>query len=186
MTKMATHHHRNHALLSPQAVVMIGALICAGCQPKPVEQNDAAADKATSTPKTAVQAPAQPQDDAKATAARQKDNNTTDDKSAAGGSASIVGGWADAADSCNSGAAVQFNADGTYVSEGETGDWAMEGKTLTVTSILVSDEIAPPSQGPEQSDGDVGDKAVLTIESITEDSARVILSNGAKANWTRC
>lgn len=99
---------------------------------------------------------------------------------------SIAGGWVNAGGACNSGAAVQFNTDGTYLSEGETGTWALDGTKLTVTSVETGDGAVQTAQGPDESQGDVGEKAVLTILSITEDTARVVLSNGSNASWTRC
>lgn len=104
----------------------------------------------------------------------------------AGKAISIAGGWVNEGGACDSGASVFFNADGTYLSEGEKGTWALSGKTLTVTTSTSFDEAAATTQGPEESVGDSGEKAVLTLLSITDDAARVVLSNGSNASWTRC
>ena len=105
---------------------------------------------------------------------------------AAGKSISIAGGWVNAGGACDSGASVFFNPDGTYMSEGEKGTWALAGKTLTVTTDVSFDEATSTTQGPDESTGDSGAKAVLTLLSVTDDAARVVLSNGTNANWTRC
>jgi hypothetical protein len=102
-------------------------------------------------------------------------------------SVGIAGGWVNAGGACDSGAAVLFNQDGTYLSEGEKGTWALNGKTLTVTTAPFEDvQVGAAEQGPDESTGDVGEKSVLTVLSITDDAARVVLSNGSNANWTRC
>jgi hypothetical protein len=72
------------------------------------------------------------------------------------------------------------------MTEGEKGTWALSGKTLTVTTTTNFDEAASTTQGPDESTGDIGEKSVLTLLSVTDDAARVVLSNGSNANWTRC
>jgi hypothetical protein len=105
---------------------------------------------------------------------------------AAGKVASIAGGWVNAGGACDSDASVFFNADGTYMSEGEIGTWALSGKTLTVTTASTAQDAPSTTQGPDESTGDSGEKAVLTVLSVTNDAARVVLSNGSNARWTRC
>lgn len=189
-----------------------------GCQPKPVTQAPVASQSAEANapvteaaPQAAARAPReQPHSVAKHQAKPKEEASA-----AAGKVISIAGGWVNAGGACDSGASVFFNPDGTYMSEGEKGTWALSGKTLTVTTASTEEEIASetqgspaqgpppakgpppaqgpslaqgpsPAQGPEQSTGDSGEKAVLTLLSVTEDAARVILSNGSNANWTRC
>jgi hypothetical protein len=114
-----------------------------------------------------------------------KDDRATE-SAAAGKAASIAGGWVNAGGACDSGASVQFNPDGTYMSEGENGTWSLEGKTLTVTTSVLPEAERVSQTGPEQSPGDTGEKAVLTVLSVTDTSANVILSNGTNARWMRC
>jgi hypothetical protein len=163
-----------------------------GCQPKELKQASSVqsetrssvapiAEIAASSPKPMPQAG----DNARASA--QSDSTPSKPEAAAGGkSISLAGGWVNAGGACDSGASVFFNADGTYMSEGEKGTWALSGKTLTVTTSSTVDEGTPLTQGPDESTGDSGEKAVLTLLSVTDDAARVVLSNGSNANWTRC
>jgi hypothetical protein len=175
---------RSASVLGIMAVASLGA-----CKPKAVEQ--------TAVPETAVQSSASTPQDAAPPAANQEaavaraapaptkaDNK--DDGAAGGKAAGIAGGWVNAGGACDSGASVQFNADGTYMSEGENGTWALDGKTLTVTTSETPEAEKVATQGPEQSTGDSGEKAILTVLSVTDHSASVILSNGSNANWTRC
>jgi hypothetical protein len=175
------------------SVAILGA-----CQPKPVAQTPAAqavpADTNAgqgeiSAPLESVpsQAPVTPSTKtAPPKASAKVQARKSEESAAAGRASSITGGWVNAGGACDSGASVQFNPDGTYMSEGENGTWALEGKTLTVTTALTPDAERVAPVGPEQSTGDSGEKAVLTILSVTDSAANVILSNGTNANWTRC
>jgi hypothetical protein len=166
---------------------LIGSVLTSGCKPK--------SDAQASAPRQAVQA-AQPVPEiasptAQEEAPRQdakREAVAAPKEEAAGGRAavSIAGGWVNAGGACDSGASVFFNPDGTYMTEGEKGTWALSGKTLTVTTTTNFDEAASTTQGPDESTGDIGEKSVLTLLSVTDDAARVVLSNGSNANWTRC
>jgi hypothetical protein len=170
--------------------VAFSALICAGaCQPKaaseavvatPAAKTAAAADPVPVAPAVTPTLPKQNL----ATKAIVQESSRGD--SAAGSANAITGGWVNAGGACDSGAAVMFNSDGTYLAEGEKGTWALSGKTLTVTTSSFDDPDAGTTQGPEQSPGDVGEKSILTVLSITDDAARVVLANGTNASWTRC
>jgi hypothetical protein len=165
-------------------MVMVGLVGLGACKPKEVAQSQTPAEKA-SAPATAPVQEAQsqaptPAPQAPASAPKKQEAQAKDQEP------SIAGGWVNAGGACNSGAAVEFKPDGTYHSEGETGTWALDGDKLTVTSIEAYETASPLLQGPEQSQGEVGEKAVLTVLSVTEDAARVVLSNGSNASWTRC
>jgi hypothetical protein len=105
---------------------------------------------------------------------------------ASGDATRIAGGWVNAGGACDSGAAVMFNRDGTFMSEGERGTWSLDGKTLIVTTASTEEDGGLSTQGPDESTGDVGEKSVLTVLSITDDTVRVVLANGSPASWTRC
>jgi hypothetical protein len=180
----------------------VGSLVCIamisaslmvsviGCKPKAGKETQTAAPAAQAQETVAAVAPEVASPAAKpapsAPKPAQRGEQKAEESAAAGKSAGITGGWVNAGGACDSGAAVMFNADGTYLSEGEKGTWALSGKTLTVTTAAFDDPDAAPPQGPEQSPGEVGEKSVLTVLSITDDAARVVLSNGTNANWTRC
>lgn len=175
------------------AVAVIIALLGIGaCQPKVAQDAQvigAATKPSSARLEVALPPPKSRADNAPATVAPIATELDSQGQSAAGGSASsIAGGWVNAGGACDSGAAVMFNSDGTYLSEGEKGTWAMSGKTLTVTttSFADSEPVADARQGPDESTGDSGEKSVLTVLSINEEAARVVLSNGSNANWTRC
>jgi hypothetical protein len=170
--------------------VAFSALISAGaCQPKAANETvvatPAAKTSAATDPVPVVPAmtPTPPKQNL-ATKAVVPEANGGD--SAAGSANGITGGWVNAGGACDSGAAVMFNSDGTYMAEGEKGTWALSGKTLTVTTSSFDEPDAGTTQGPEQSTGDVGEKSILTVLSITDDAARVVLANGTNASWTRC
>ena len=165
-----------------------GLVVVGGCKPK--------GNAEAATPVQAVQGPVANADEAElptpppAAAPTEKARAVAapslKEEAAAGGNGTIAGGWVNAGGACDSGASVFFNPDGTYMSEGERGTWALSGKTLTVTTATTFDEGASTTQGPDESTGDSGEKSVLTLLSVTDDAARVVLSNGSNANWTRC
>jgi hypothetical protein len=172
------------------SLALVGA-----CQPKPVAQAPEAQAKASAVQmdarvaepapaKTAPAAPAPPASQRQPAAKTQ--TGKAGESAAAGQAASITGGWVNAGGACDSGASVQFNSDGTYMSEGENGTWALDGKTLTVTTAATPEAEKIVQAGPEQSTGDSGEKAILTVLNVTDTSANVILSNGTNARWTRC
>jgi hypothetical protein len=179
-----------------QLTLMVALVLVCACKPKPETQAPAA----QQAPQAAQMEAAAPAQDASVSAIPRgtaaTDQSPTETKTApkagvvsdaaAGKAASIAGGWVNAGGACDSGASVQFNPDGTYMSEGENGTWALEGKTLTVTTSATAEAERVVQAGPEQSTGDSGEKAVLTVLSVTDSSASVILSNGTNANWTRC
>lgn len=173
-------------------LVVAAALVCVGaCQPKVAEQSQSGAKAIAEGGMQAATPAPSPAKSAEAPAATSRASardSRAETESAAGGSAGITGGWVNAGGACDSGAAVMFNPDGTYLSEGETGTWALSGKTLTVTTTTFADGevVSNTPQGPEQSTGEVGEKSVLTVLSITDEAAQVVLSNGSNANWTRC
>jgi hypothetical protein len=169
--------------------LVISALTFVGaCKPKTTVEAAApvqsVAEQPQAAPQPVVAAPVIQREQSAAAAPQNQAQPA--DEAAAGGAVSIAGGWVNAGGACDSGASVQFNPDGTYMSEGENGTWALNGKTLTVTTTLTADAEAVSTQGPDESQGDTGDKAVLTLLSVTDHSARVILSNGSNASWTRC
>jgi hypothetical protein len=169
---------------------MSGLVGVSGCQPKPVVQAPAAAPQSAQAAAPVMEAAPQAADKAPReqphSVAKRESKPTEEASAAAGKVISIAGGWVNAGGACDSGASVFFNPDGTYMSEGEKGTWALSGKTLTVTTASTEEDAAMAAQGPEQSTGDSGEKAVLTLLSVTDDAARVILSNGSNASWTRC
>jgi hypothetical protein len=174
--------------LAQIAAASCALMLMTACKPKPVEQTAPAAQIEAPVPQQASVDTA-PQNNAPMASStpKAKPEPAPSVPTAAGGKASsIAGGWVNAGGACDSGASVQFNPDGTYLSEGENGTWALEGKTLTVTTNTLSDAETPAQIGPEQSTGDSGEKAVLTVLSVTDTSASVILSNGSNARWTRC
>jgi hypothetical protein len=174
-----------NSALVPAHLVLAGVLaslaLLGGCQPKSASQpqsvsqtEPAPAPMAEAVPNLSTTAPA-PQNHATEAARPPKSASRAakTDVAAAGGKVmTIAGGWVNAGGACDSGASVFFNLDGTYMSEGEKGTWALSGKTLTVTTSNTLD--------------DSGEKAVLTLLSLTDDTARVVLSNGNSARWTRC
>jgi hypothetical protein len=192
--------------------VVCGILGTAACKPKAMVETPATPSQATQMAQTPQTNEAQPAEDSALEAQRpatlpqdsqQQASKTaastavsvapsTKSETSAGGKAiTIAGGWVNAGGACDSGASVFFNPDGTYMSEGEKGTWALSGKTLTVTTASTIDEaVLADAQGPDESTGestgDSGEKAVLTLLSVTDDAARVVLSNGTNANWTRC
>ena len=176
------------------ACALVGLSLTSACTPK--GDVEAAAPQRIAKADTQTRADTRPDlvnpaSEDKAERPRSKVDEASKSEDAAGGQAvSIAGGWVNAGGACDSGASVFFNSDGTYLSEGEKGTWALSGKTLTVTTASTMDEAAAepagPTVGPDESTGDVGEKAVLTLLSVTDDAARVVLSNGANANWTRC
>jgi hypothetical protein len=176
------------------AVALCALMLASGCQKKPVAETQAAdqtpqaAQMEAAAPQEETSAPAQGSDTAPKAPARAvaRKADAAEASAAAGKAASIAGGWVNAGGACDSGASVQFNPDGTYMSEGENGTWALDGKTLTVTTSATPEAERVAQTGPEQSTGDSGEKAVLTVLSVTDSSASVILSNGTNANWTRC
>jgi hypothetical protein len=181
-----------------------GLLGIAACKPKAMVETPATTPQATQMVQTppAVEAqvvedsaleaqrPVTPPQDKQQQASKSATTvaaSTKSETSAGGKAMTIAGGWVNAGGACDSGASVFFNPDGTYMSEGEKGTWALSGKTLTVTTASTIDEAAmADAQGPDESTGDSGEKAVLTLLSVTDDAARVVLSNGTNANWTRC
>jgi hypothetical protein len=188
-----------NSALVPAHLVLAGVLaslaLLGGCQPKSASQpqsvsqtEPAPAPMAEAVPNLSTTAPA-PQNHATEAARPPKSASRAakTDVAAAGGKVmTIAGGWVNAGGACDSGASVFFNLDGTYMSEGEKGTWALSGKTLTVTTSNTLDEGSSQTQGPDESTGDSGEKAVLTLLSLTDDTARVVLSNGNSARWTRC
>jgi hypothetical protein len=179
--------HSKAILRTSIGLFVIAAL--ASCSPKPVAQEQAAQAPA----QTAAQAPTADEVQVAPPVAREKavaskaSAPKSEDAAAAGGSAKgISGGWVNAGGACDSGASVLFNPDGTYMSEGENGTWSLNGKTLTVTTNPIPGDESVAQIGPEQSTGDIGEKAILTVLQVNDTSASVILSNGTNANWTRC
>jgi hypothetical protein len=170
------------------ALVISALTLAAACKPKPgieaATPAQSVAEQPQAAPAPVVAAPVIEREQSAVAAPQNRAHPA--DEAAAGGAVSIAGGWVNAGGACDSGASVQFNPDGTYMSEGENGTWALNGKTLTVTTTLSADAEAVSTQGPDESQGDTGEKAVLTLLSVTDDSARVILSNGSNASWTRC
>jgi hypothetical protein len=170
-------------------VGLLALLSATACSPKPVNDEKAATSTPQSAPTVAAIEATPPASQVASAPEKVAAKNTPPkaDEGAAGGSAtSIAGGWVNAGGACDSGASVQFNPDGTYMSEGENGTWSLDGKTLTVTTNVVAEAERAAQTGPEQSTGDVGEKAVLTLLNVGETSANVILSNGTNARWTRC
>ena len=198
MTRPSKTSNTQNQAAPERAVDLLLVSVCAsliflgGCQPKEIEgaSSSKSNTQQTTSPvaKTTASSPKpMPQALDNARASAQLESAMPKLEVAAGGkSASLAGGWVNAGGACDSGASVFFNADGTYMSEGEKGTWALSGKTLTVTTASTVDEAAPMTQGPDESTGDSGEKAVLTLLSVTDDAARVVLSNGSNANWTRC
>jgi hypothetical protein len=176
---------------SPVSLVLIsfaGLMALGACQPKAKEEakaTQAVADSKITTPPSQPEAPkAAPHANAPAHTDTSKAEKA--DNAAGGKAVTIAGGWVNAGGACDSGASVFFNPDGTYLSEGEKGTWSLAGKTLTVTTNTTFDEASPSVQGPDESTGDVGEKTVLTLLNLTDDTAQVVLSNGSNARWTRC
>lgn len=177
------------------ASAVCGLVFMGGCKPSPNGEVSAAPqvgqtalDNQSETP-AVVSAETPVPTTPKPPASQKSSRAATDERiktAPAGKVVSIAGGWVNEGGACDSGASVFFNADGTYLSEGEKGTWNLSGKTLTVTTSSSFDEVAASPQGPEESVGDSGEKAVLTLLSITDDAARVVLSNGSNASWTRC
>jgi hypothetical protein len=176
--------------------VLFGALtglaLTGGCKPKgpvetaavvPTAQTSPAAEEG---PVASVKAPSGQEKKVVSPLAKAARHAEKQEDAAAGRATSIAGGWVNAGGACDSGASVFFNADGTYMSEGEQGTWALTGKTLTVTTSTILEETEVPVQGPDESTGDTGEKTILTLLSLTDDTARVVLANGSNANWTRC
>jgi hypothetical protein len=190
----SSHHTQSQHMIKAALLISCSVMALAGvagCRPKPVAEEKASA----TPPQQAAQAIAPPAPKASTPPSEAPRDVKPDPReeapkqietAAAGKASTIAGGWVNAGGACDSGASVQFNADGTYMSEGEKGTWALDGKTLTVTtsSTLDEDRVAP--NGPEQSTGDIGEKAVLTLLNVNDTSASVILSNGTNARWTRC
>lgn len=179
------------------ASVVFGLVFMGGCKPKsngdasaaPQSGQIAQETQAVAPPVVATETPAPAPKAQKPQASKQSMTTPLVERrqAAPGGKAvSIAGGWVNEGGACDSGASVFFNADGTYLSEGEKGTWALSGQTLTVTTSTSFDEAATTPQGPEESIGDSGEKAILTLLSLTDDAARVVLSNGSNASWTRC
>jgi hypothetical protein len=173
--------------------LITGLALVGACQPKPVAQPPEAQAKASAVQMDVSAAQTAPAETAPVTprasqreAAAKTQADKASDIVAAGQAASITGGWVNAGGACDSGASVQFNPDGTYMSEGENGTWALDGKTLTVTTAATPEAEKVVQSGPEQSTGDSGEKAILTVLNVTDTSASVILSNGTNASWTRC
>jgi hypothetical protein len=166
--KPKAHSETSTTDQAPQAAQMEASTPAVDTRVSATQQDNSAADRAPAAPK------------------REHKTSVDTDAAAAGKVAGIAGGWVNAGGACDSGASVQFNLDGTYMSEGENGTWALEGKTLTVTTSTTPEAERVAQAGPEQSTGDSGEKAVLTVLSVTDSSASVILSNGTSANWTRC
>lgn len=174
---------------SLKSVSLLALVTATACSPKPVSDEKAAISTTQSAQAVApVAAPTPaPQVASVPDKSSTKSAPPKVDEAAAGGNATgIAGGWVNAGGACDSGASVQFNPDGTYMSEGENGTWSLEGKTLTVTTNVIGEAERATQTGPEQSTGDVGEKAVLTVLNVGETSASVILSNGTNARWTRC
>jgi hypothetical protein len=171
-----------------RAVLIAGALVglsfVGACKPKGEVQASAPSQAVQAAPEVAPVAPVP--EPTRQEAARETSVAAPKQESAGGRAVSIAGGWVNAGGACDSGASVFFNPDGTYMTEGEKGTWALSGKTLTVTTTTTFDESASTTQGPDESPGDSGEKSVLTLLSVTDDAARVVLSNGSNANWTRC
>ncbi len=174
----------------PTAICFAALVGVGACQPKAAKDVASTAPAATTAPPAQVAQVVPPEVASKApeiAAVPASNVPKAREEDAAGGKArSISGGWVNAGGACDSGAAVMFNSDGTYMAEGEKGTWALSGKILTVTTSSFDDPDAAATQGPEQSTGDVGEKSILTVLSITDDAARVVLANGTNANWTRC
>ena len=177
---------------SPSTIILIvcGLVGLGACQPKStadisVAQKATAPDAQTS--EVIQPAPAPSAAPAQSSSSAKADNVPKAQATAAGGKdVSIAGGWVNAGGACDSGASVFFNRDGTYLSEGEKGTWVLTGQILTVTTASTFDEPQTTVEGPDESPGDIGEKSVLTVLSVTDDAARVILSNGSNASWTRC
>lgn len=178
-----------------QAALITGLVLTGACQPKSAAQSDttqsspsvaAAEGSIAQAPAGDVAAPVASQAAPSRPVSPKSAVSKSEDSAAGGKAASISGGWVNAGGACDSGASVQFNADGTYMSEGENGTWALDGKTLTVTTASTPEAERVAAVGPEQSTGDSGEKAILTVLSVTDTAASVILSNGTNANWTRC
>ena len=197
MTKKPSHffspkNSRPKLTPFPSTIIwMVCGLVGLGaCQPKTtsdisVVEKASASDAQTSEVIQPVPAP--PAAPAQSSSSVRADNAPKTPATAAGGKdVSIAGGWVNAGGACDSGASVFFNRDGTYLSEGEKGTWALTGQTLTVTTASTFEEPQTTVEGPDESPGDIGEKSVLTVLSVTDDAARVILSNGSNASWTRC
>jgi hypothetical protein len=170
--------------------LLSGLMLLGGCKPKSDAETLSASQQAPANASVAQTPSAAPESPPSETASRQNPKSEAAPKSRetapAGKAVSIAGGWVNAGGACDSGASVFFNPDGTYMSEGEKGTWALSGKTLTVTTSSTIEGEGSSIQGPDESTGDSGEKAVLTVLSVTDDAARVVLSNGSNASWTRC
>ena len=172
---------KNGALFGPLAMIFLS--LCA-CKPKPNAEATSPAQSASAivgpvlkvAPVPSVPAPPSKQEVAKMAASLETKAPPTDAAS------SIAGGWVNAGGACDSGASVFFNKDGSYVTEGERGTWALNGKTLTVTTLNSFDEETATTKTVEDSAA----KSILTLLSVSDDAARVVLENGSNVSWTRC
>ncbi len=93
-------------------------------------------------------------------------------------SADLAGAWAGDLESCNSGEAVSFFADGTYGMEGEGGRWRLEGDRLKLTGISQFElggagEVAVPDR-------------TLTVTQLTDHSMAWRADDGFEASFARC
>jgi hypothetical protein len=90
----------------------------------------------------------------------------------------LVGSWAGAAETCNSGEAIRFSADGTYGFEGEGGQWALEGDQLRFFNVKLY-EMGEPGETD-------GDPSLLKLLKVTDTAMQWESPSGAKQDFVRC
>jgi hypothetical protein len=90
----------------------------------------------------------------------------------------LVGSWATAKASCNSGEAIRFSGDGTYGFEGESGKWVLAGDALRFEEVKVFDE----STGAETP----GDPSTVKLLEVGADKMAWQAPSGPKQDYVRC
>ncbi|MCU0882612.1 MAG: hypothetical protein MUF14_08110 [Hyphomonadaceae bacterium] len=168
---------RRVALVAGTLALAVGLV---GCAPR----DEDASSTPGATVKAEAKAPAAPQ--AAATTDPATPDPTPADAPAAGASikddpgarAAIVGSWAHGLESCNSGEAIRFSADGTYGFEGEGGTWDLKGEQLHFENVMLFE---PGVDG--ETPGDPGSVKVVAVEAA---SMKWQMADGNMIDYVRC
>ena len=163
------------------ATALATVLMLAGCGQE-TRETEPSADGAIAAAPQVAESPPPTSGDAALGRAAQADGAQTapggGPKLDPGAKAAIVGSWAQARESCNSGEAIQFRADGTYGFEGEGGDWDLKADRLHFENVKLFE---PGVEG--ETPGDPGSVKVLAVEA---DRMKGQMADGQAIEYVRC
>jgi hypothetical protein len=91
----------------------------------------------------------------------------------------LIGGWVPEGESCESDAGMVFDADHSWASEGTSGTWSIEGRTIVTVATQRDD-------GESGMQNIAAERSVQQVQEVSREGFVSRLEDGTVIRWGRC